>query len=177
MMKNQVFKACKFFFMLPFCLACWQRGANPFFVAGGGGMPSRHTFFPTLCITFLFFLHRPIQHILDSNFHIFPPPLHYFSTPHTLISNTSFHVPHEQPSPHTSPPSQPSSSVPLKTTGTTHQTHHQITSPFYLPHPIHPSNSIFSEIILPDALLENFLNYYFRELLFHYQDSFRSIYT
>ena len=139
-------------------------------------MPSRHTFFPTLCITFLFFLHRPTQHILDSNFHIFPPPLHYFSTPHTLYpippsmyhTNNLPHIPHPHPSPlpvyHLRPLEPPT------------RPHHQITSPFYLPHPRTPSTSIFSEIILPDALLENFLNY-FRELLFHYQDSFRSIYT
>lgn len=126
-------------------------------MAGGGGMPSRHTFFPTLCITFLFFLHRPIQHILDSNFHIFPPPLHYFSTPSHPISNTSFHVPHGQPS----PPINSHPRIPHQTTDSHPHTH-----------PVHPSTSIFSEIILPDALLENFLNYYFRELLFHYQDSF-----
>ena len=78
--------------------------------------------------------------------HIFPPTLHYFSTPSHPISNTSFHVPHEHPSPPIDPSPRP---------------HHQITSPFYLPPPIHPSTSIFSEIILPDALLENFLHYFF----------------
>lgn len=160
--------------VLPCMLA---KGGKPFFVAGGGGMPSRHTFFPTLCITFLFFytdLSNTYWTQISTFFHphciTFPPLTPLYPIPPSMYhTNNLPHIPHPHPSPlpvhHLrllEPPTRP---------------HHQITSPFYLPHPIHPSNSIFSEIILPDALLENFLNYYFRELLFHYQDSFRSIYT
>ena len=94
-------------------------------------MPSRHTFFHPHCITF--------------------PPL----TPLYPISPSTYHNVILSPIP-----------ALFQCTTKDHWNHpsdtvHQILTTSLPTHPIHPSNYIFSEIILPDALLENFLHYFF----------------
>lgn len=161
--------------VLPCMLA--KGGGNPFlWQAGVVCLPLTHFSQPSALLFCFFYtdLSNTYWTQISTFFHphciTFPPLTPLYPIPPSMYhTNNLPHIPHPHPSPlpvyHLRPLEPPT------------RPHHQITSPFYLPHPIHPSNSIFSEIILPDALLENFLNYYFRELLFHYQDSFRSIYT